>query len=479
MKVSVAFDVKNNFEVLESWPITQENATLFLERQDNVVKRVIVTFSNVNIENAPKVTEPGPHDPTLNIRMCGEAIAQRAIARILSWQAVISGLQTIDLDFDSYELGFHAESTDEDSKIPIKSFRSSYENLDSTCDFEQIGRAFCAGEVSPERIEYTSHYRDGRLAFAAGRSVDAYNNFFLFLETRYCDGKTKTKQQVELLSNNKDFLRSFSQASSNFPPKSRDELKHLNELFDTERPIKEKVEAIVNLRGKLRHHSLKSPHRWDPNKQAEYQEPARFLATVVSDIVLKETINDIYSKENLETFREISVSSGFETKIVVETFRTKPEPSLQINMSFPTTVMTSQLCSNAIREVLKACEQGGQIEDTTRIDATHDKNRLQVFDAELGVWALTEAQSIILNDSMKVIRCRFEHFRNGTILGDEFDFPVKLGSISIKHAWELLRFCLERIERVDPVMRVMSLKLSFGESKKFILVYRLGAQIKH
>lgn len=477
MKISVAFDVKNHVEVMESWPITRGDITFFLERVENLVEKVVLTFSNVGIENAPNISSlvNTRETPSINIR--GGTYAQLAISQILNWQVVVSGLQIFDLDFDNYELRFHPETIDEEGRIHVQSFRGSNKALNSSCDFEQIGRAFCVGDIQSDRIEYTSHYREGRLAFEAGRNIDAYNNMFLFLETRYCDGKTKTTQQVELLHKNQNFVDSFKIACSYFDKKELVQSKHLKDVFEASLSIKDKIKSIVKLRGNLRHHSLKSPYRWDPNKQGEYEEPARFLALVVFNIVNKESLNDIYAQETLETFRDLSVNSGFETKVKVHTLRLENARSLALNISFPTTVISSRFCVAALKKAIEECEENKQLGDTTRLDAVHDRNGLELFEAELGIWGYTKSRSIKLKNPTDKVRCRFEHFQSNIVIKHEFEIPIQIDEINIGYTWALLRHCLNRIERIDPTTRLMNLKLFLGEDKRPILVYRVGAQV--
>ena len=210
------------------------------------------------------------------------------------------------------------------------------------CDFEQIGRAFCVGPISDDRIESTSHFREGRIAFEAGRYVDAYNNMFLFLETRYCDGKTSTAQQVELLSKEQKFCESLERTAIEFAKRSRVSRKGKLDIFGPDDGVREKIKILVNLRGKLRHHSLKSPHRWDPNKQNEYEGAAGFLGAVVGNIVISESLEDIYAPTTLEKFREISVRTGYETKIKLLTYRLEKKRTLALDMSYPTTFVCNR-----------------------------------------------------------------------------------------------------------------------------------------
>jgi hypothetical protein len=480
MKISVLFDVKNFVEVMESWPITHGDMSFFLERKNNVVKKVGITFSNISMDQAPTIKPAASEKDAPVISIQGGAYAQIAIMQILNWQAVVSGQQIFDLDFDDYELRFHAETLEEKSQIHVSSYRgSNRQRLNLACDFEQIGRAFCVGSIATSRIESTAHYREGRLAFEAGRYIDTYNNMFLFLETRYCDGKTKTAQQVQYLSECNVFLESLKNSISKLAHLPISKSKHLMLVFDPNVAIKDKIKTIVRLRGKLRHHSLKSPHRWDPNKQNEYEEPARFISSVVADIVIKESLSDIYAPDALKKFRDISVTTGYESKIEVTTHRLEHKPSLALKMSYPTTLISTKICLTTFRNGLEACEKNGQMGDTFRLDAVHGSNDLELFEAELDIWVFSESPILEKKNTDDTMRCRFEHLSSGVVMKHEFEFPIQVAKININYAWSLLRYCFDHIEKKDITTRVLSLKLFLGKRKRPVATYRVGAQVKN
>jgi len=465
---------------MESWPITHGDMSFFLEREDNVVKMVGITFSNVNMDNAPTITPAASEEDAPIISIKGGAYAQIAIMQILNWQAVVSGQQIFDLDFDDYELRYHAETLEEKKQIHVSSFRgSNKKSLNLACDFEQIGRAFCVGSIAASRIESTAHYREGRLAFEANRYIDTYNNMFLFLETRYCDGKTKTAQQVDYLSKSNIFTQSLENSISELGHLPLVKSKHLVAVFDPNTNVRDKIKTIVQLRGKLRHHSLKSPHRWDPNKQNEYEGAARFISSVVADIVIKESLSDIYGPEALQKFRDISVETGFESNIEVTTHRLERKRSLALKMSYPTTLISTKICLTTLRNALEACEKDGQLGDTFRLDAVHGSNDLELFEAELDIWVFSESPTLEKKGVDDKMRCRFEHFSSGVIVKHEFEFPIPVNEIDVKYAWSLLRYCFDHIEKKDITTRVMSLKMFLGQRKRPVVTYRVGAQVKN
>lgn len=479
MIVTVAFDVRNHVEVMEGWPIKLGNRTFFLERESNVLKRVCVAFSGVDVAQAPNVQPAESEADIPHITIKGGEHASLARQSIMNWQAVISGHQIVDLDYDNFELRFRAEDVSEEANIHLKSFRlNTGDTLNRECDFEQIGRAFCVGQISDDRIESTSHFREGRLACGAGRYIDAYNNMYLFLETRFCDGKTGNDKQTDLLCKQEELCQSIENNAKSFANQKSTGVPAFN-LFKPGDTTREKIRALVLLRGKLRHHSLKSPQRWDPNKQNEYEGAAIFLSAVVGDIVIKESLDDIYGPAALRLFREISVATGHETKIKVNTHRLNKERILVLDMSYPTTVVSSMLCLSVLRSAVKECEKAGQLEDTVRLQASSSRSELELFSLDFDVWAYTQSRAIETIDPIVSVRCGFEHYHSGIIVRREFSIPVPGHKLSIPDVWNMLGKCFDHIEEKNPTTRIMSLKLHLRNSDKAFVAYRVGAQVNN
>ncbi|WP_371156978.1 hypothetical protein [Jannaschia sp. 2305UL9-9] len=479
MIITLSFEVKNHVEVMEGWPIRIGDTTFHLERDGTLLRRVSLSFAGVSTDYAPKVAQSKQPGGSSSIKVSDGDYANRARKKLLQWQAVITGAQIIDLAYDNPEIRYHAENVEEEEHIHLKSIKTSYdESLNLACDFEQFGRAFCVETVSDEVIESTAHYREGRLAFEAGRYVDAYNNMFLFLETRYCDGKTKTAQQIQLLAGVSELCTSIEETARAFLTARRRARDENFDLFSVTDSIEAKVRALVLLRGRLRHHSLKSPHRWDPNRQGAHKGEARFLCAVVQELVMKETFAEIYAPEPLELFRNLSIASGNETKIEVATTRTKPERALQLNMSYPTTVISSLLCVNTIRQALTACEEAGQIADTVKLRARHVALDVELFTTDLGVWAYTTKQEIELKESIQAIQCDFEQTRGDLVTKHGFAVPYRRGKITILDTWKLFSICFDHIEDKQPTTRIMSLRLSIPGDRREIAAYRTGAMVR-
>lgn len=275
------------------------------------------------------------------------------------------------------------------------------------------------------------------------------------------------------------FCSSLEQSILEIKDKQITESEHLRNLFNKSTTLKEKITLIILLRGKLRHHSLGSSQRWNPNQQDEYEASARFLSAVVGRIVLTESLNDIYAPDTLEKFRKISTDTGYESNIKVVTSRLERAPALSLEMSYPVTVISSNLCRATVVSAISACESGGQLADTVRLEADDMKTGLELFTLELEVWAYTKSRALEHLPENTAIRCEFEHFQSKICVKHDFSMPLSNNKIDILTAWHLLKSCLDWIGEKDPTTRILSLKLFLEGRSTAFLRYKVGAQVKN
>jgi hypothetical protein len=148
-------------------------------------------------------------------------------------------------------------------------------------------------------------------------------------------------------------------------------------------------------------------------------------------------------------------------------------------MSYPVTVISSNLCKATVVNTLSACESEGQLADTVRLEAEDIKTGLELFTLELGVWAHTKSRAIEHFAENTLIRCQFEHLQSKTCVKHDFSMPLNNKKIDILAAWHLLKSCLDWIEEKDPTTRILSLKLFLKGQSTAFLRYKVGAQVKN
>src|SRR3546814_11461826 len=149
----------------------------------------------------------------------------------------------------------------------------------------------------------------------------------------------------------------------------------------------------------------------------EHERAVRFWGAVVGERVIEESLEAIYAPAALSKFREISVNTGYETKINLVTYRLEKERMLALDMSYPTTVVSSQLCLASVRNAIQACEKEGQLTDTVRFEATHSQTGIELFSLEFDVWAYVQTRRIETEKPFESVRSHFEHFKVGEETG--------------------------------------------------------------
>lgn len=164
--------------------------------------------------------------------------------------------------------------------------------------------------------------------------------------------------------------------------------------------------------------------------------------------------------------------------MVLDTTRLDKKPTLSLEMSYPTTVVSSLLCLTTVRSAISACEREGQISDTVKFEASLKNLGLELLSLEFDVWAYTQERAILSKDTIDFVKCDFEHYRSGFLSKNSFAIPFASSRLSISDVWNLLKFSFNHIEKIDPATRIMNLKLSLKGNRNAIVSYRVGANVR-
>lgn len=345
-----------------------------------------IQYSSVPFSLAPQIEMLKEGDVKANIRIPSGSYTLTAERDIRAWQTLLIAYALIDIDFDNATEEFKAEAGEE--KIVLPNFsRSTFELTQRGFDFSVFGRAFLSIEKGVPLIEWMSLYRDGAKALFAERSIDAYNQFYLFIETQFCNGKTKTRLAVQELTKNSEFMSALDKVASQ-AQKSRRKLDKLSFAALSKWPSDrhELVEEIVELRGRLRHHSLNSPNRWDPNKQGLFDQEARFLALIAHELAYPRTTGQLWDQSTLESFTNLAEEMHMTIEVHV-TLTIKENDSVRdvgINMSFPQPHADSSLAKAVLERSLEVFERNSPAAELFGIRARIKSNNTELLRYDLG-----------------------------------------------------------------------------------------------
>jgi hypothetical protein len=219
-----------------------------------------------------------------------------------------------------------------------------------------------------------------------GRYVDAYNNFFLFVETQFLRS-TDTKKAVASLLASAEFMAGL-QASVDAVGKNRQQKPMifddaLRRWATDPLPL---VKEIVLLRGKLRHHSLRHQERGDPTKHGAHEEEAHFLARVAQAIAFPETVN-VFLNEPYQG-RFLAMADEVHQTIVVNvriTARFNEQiHDVALNMKFPQRSPSLQLAREVLNRSLSTFDERSPGAQLIALRATIAGSGVELLRFEVG-----------------------------------------------------------------------------------------------
>lgn len=308
MHVTVKFPVRGNVRVQESWPIRVGFQTFFVERDDvGRIAFVGITYSGVALDQAPRLV----NHPEGRIRasiLSNDDHRFAAEEAIRSWQALLATFTLIDIDFDSPMQAWKPESHDEEGKIEVTEYKiAPGERYSRPHEFSMFGQAFLAAPRGYQVIEEMTFFIEAERALDAARSVDAFNSFYLFLETRF-HLSSSTSKAVQQLLGQAEFVAAISTTLAEGIWRS--EGSKFRSLESSPTNVPELVREIVEMRGFLRHHSLKNPKRWDPRRQSEYDKEAVFLAMICQEIARATSFDIVFDPQYTTLFAKLAEEIG-------------------------------------------------------------------------------------------------------------------------------------------------------------------------
>jgi hypothetical protein len=146
------------------------------------------------------------------------------------------------------------------------------------------------------------------------------------------------------------------------------------------------VKEIILLRGSLRHHSLNSPLRWDPDKQESYQPQAQFLALLANQIAFPMTTSKLWEPSLLQQFTALAEKMHMTTVVHVRmTIRENEHVNdVAVDMTFPQPGPDAELAKAVLKNALEILDQKSPGAELFAIRATIKSKGTELFRYDVG-----------------------------------------------------------------------------------------------
>jgi hypothetical protein len=382
MRVTVEFEVAPQVRIHSPWPIEAEGKALFLKvDDDDVLTSITVVYRNIPLDQAPRVERRDEGRIKANIQIV-DGYRLDAERTLRAWQSLLVTYTLIPIDWESAVVRYAPETSQEDGKIQLTKFsgRNVRRIPRGFEDFSIYGRAFLAVSQGYDKIDEMAFYAGGVAALQSQRPIDAYNNFYLYVEAKY-GLRFRTRDAVKDLLSQVEFMAALEQVCREFPEQQKLRFKHLH-LQDRGKLVRE----IVELRGFLRHNSLQNPARWDPNRQQEYDPEARFLASVAQDIAKRETFEITWGDPYMTEFVRQAEETGNMVEVhAILTIREADEVrEVGLNLRFPQHGASPGLAHAALQKVIEEFNSRSPGAELFAIRARLHPNGPELFRYDVG-----------------------------------------------------------------------------------------------
>lgn len=304
MRCRYTFPVKGILRLDKPIPFRFRHFTFsFAVAPNRVVQSISVEFEVAERAQWPTVIRPSSSRIQAHFHITSpEFDTVTDIVRYLESVMVLYGINTVAIDEVSTE--WIPENADERKELGVLSFSGQKKPIDPS-RLEPIGIGLLAQTVfsynDGRHLEVGfSFARHGILAFAADHFIQAVYNFYFFLETRFGDGKFKSKQVESAFKGSEHLCSAVRKERDEFDVSSHPKRSVIESRFNKYyrgRTAAEILCHIVSLRGFLHHHNSRRPENWHPARHWDFSGDAFFLYGLIGRLMLTEVTGVICAPE--------------------------------------------------------------------------------------------------------------------------------------------------------------------------------------
>jgi hypothetical protein len=278
-----------------------------LELENGRVARLAVTVDNFPEAALPHVSKTVPVSITFPTDPVLESLLPDV--RTLEGALAIWGIQRVDTM--RFKTEWIPENPEERARLDMFAFERNRED----------GRAYPAPAIdlllrtiiSVEKFrgwEVPLNFnRRGRQAVIQERYIEAFYEFYFFIESLYADGKFKQHAVTQEFTASTELNAAIQEAlvDSDSELKADAVLKAEFQKHYISKSREEIIDRLVKLRGELHHHSIKNKRAWNPGLQLGYKTDALFWQSVCHNAATKFLTDILFDQAEMKKFQETTI----------------------------------------------------------------------------------------------------------------------------------------------------------------------------
>lgn len=206
-------------------------------------------------------------------------------------QGILSLFGVLNINLNEYEIDWIAENEDEKKQISLNNIKSKHsDSFFQDVPFDLLAKCILFSEKIKDYSTQLNLFRRGFNDMRNEFYIQAYNNFYLIIESFYANGKFRRNDVTE------EFLKS-------------EELNKITNKIINENNIYLDLKAfykkIIDKRGFFHHHSSQKKEMWHPEYQEKHIEDAKILMLISYKILFDKISLYIEDKSIIEKYENI------------------------------------------------------------------------------------------------------------------------------------------------------------------------------
>jgi hypothetical protein len=328
MFVIYTYPLRSTLSAVDRWPVLVDKYRVEFGEEKGIVSSVSVAVRLDDDVPLPTISPSNDQNVKIHIDVGKSAHNDEVTDYLMVVQGMLTLLGTFTIDFNKRQVKWEPENDDERAKLNLFSYSVTTNNnveAQSPFTFDFIARTVFTAASSAHYELPLTFLRRGLQDIKNDRFIDAFYNFFFFLETQFAPGFSNPKVVAEKLSEAASVKAALQVTRENLP-RQRGHLPNLPPLLAF--GDRELIAHLVDTRGNLHHHALRRPGIWHPEKPERFEAEALILQSIAHSIALEEVFSLIYSQEQDDAFiegaREVGAMFKLEANITTQAGKLQP-----------------------------------------------------------------------------------------------------------------------------------------------------------
>jgi hypothetical protein len=281
------------------------------------------------------------------------------------------------------EIKYSGETEEEEKQIKVKGVSVKREKKPLSIRYDLLTRAIMAAEVGQAPEFEATLVSAARTAMLQERYVDSFRYSFLLIESLYGNGKSRTAQLKEALTNSSEFMSLVTTALKLRMAPKRPRNSDTEKFLAASPRAEAVVDHLVEKRGFYFHGNVKRKNAWQPHKQETAEALALLsleIAMLISHAAAAPMFDETFSQRHFDDAKRVG---AIMTMSVRFRFR-EPDDILDrnesMNISVPGTKATPRMAVYVAKNFLARFEEVAPFAELKSATCTVKETGQKVFD---------------------------------------------------------------------------------------------------